>query len=146
MPIDYIIGISLFKEEKMTTEELNFSASFVYSMLKSDLWSLEKFVQWIEYQERKVQPVKKKNKKTAWHSIFKWYNSEVETTTLYESKNNERKSNLRRIERSYQQNDRGSKQFATHQITRQNKNTPILWRINRNRGRKSTAYLSYQPS
>lgn len=65
MPIDYIIGISLFKEEKMTTEELNFSASFVYSMLKSDLWSLEKFVQWIEYQERKVQPVKKKNKKTA---------------------------------------------------------------------------------
>ena len=49
----------------MTTEELNFSASFVYSMLKSDLWSLEKFVQWIEYQERKVQPVKKKNKKTA---------------------------------------------------------------------------------
>ena len=49
----------------MTTEELNFSASFVYSMLKSDLWSLEKFVQWLEYQERKAETVKKKNKKTA---------------------------------------------------------------------------------
>lgn len=49
----------------MTNEELNFSASFVYSMLKSDLWSLEKFVQWLEYQAIKDQPVKKKNKKTA---------------------------------------------------------------------------------
>lgn len=49
----------------MTTEELNFSASFVYSMLKSDLWSLEKFVQWLEYQEGKAAAIKKKNKKTA---------------------------------------------------------------------------------
>lgn len=49
----------------MTTEELNFSPSFVYSMLKSDLWDLEKFVQWSEYQESKGQPVKKQKKKTA---------------------------------------------------------------------------------
>lgn len=47
----------------MTSEEKNFPASFVYSMVKSGLWDLEKMLQWADHQRALSQNETKKIKK-----------------------------------------------------------------------------------
>ena len=47
----------------MTNEEKNFPVSFVYSMITSGLWDLEKMLQWADHQRALSQNEIKKNKK-----------------------------------------------------------------------------------